>query len=421
MKPIPRAWMLGLILVSSTVSAQTAWPEYIREFSPAPSESEVASELPPSVAALPPDASLPPALSRWSGTWNGWSCRDALCDSRVAIYNLTASGAVVDYAAASASQTINDNVEARFVGDELQMRLRTGATLSLRLRPDGDMEMSLSKPDGQPLSLGILSRGPAPYLRQVERIKTQWVENGREVQLELIIHRPRGPGPFPTIVMNHGSTGIGDRPEWFKRPWANPQLSTFFVARGWQVIYPQRRGRGRSDGLYDEGFEKDRSRYSCDATLATAGADHALADLEVAMTHTMARADVDAGRIAIGGVSRGGILATAYAGTHPEQVLGVINFVGGWVGTGCADAATVNSALFARGAAFPKASLWIYGEGDPFYSVEHSRSNFEAFRAAGGQGRFIVVRPAKGLDGHSVFLQSSLWAEVLDTYLPSVR
>ena len=125
MKPIPRAWMLGLILVSSTVSAQTAWPEYIREFSPAPSESEVASELPPSVAALPPDASLPPALSRWSGTWNGWSCRDALCDSRVAIYNLTASGAVVDYAAASASQTINDNVEARFVGDELQMRLRT--------------------------------------------------------------------------------------------------------------------------------------------------------------------------------------------------------------------------------------------------------------------------------------------------------
>ena len=139
------------------------------------------------------------------------------------------------------------------------------------------------------------------------------------------------------------------------------------------------------------------------------------------MTHTMARADVDAGRIAIGGVSRGGILATAYAGTHPEQVLGVINFVGGWVGTGCADAATVNSALFARGAAFPKASLWIYGEGDPFYSVEHSRSNFEAFRAAGGQGRFIVVRPAKGLDGHSVFLQSSLWAEVLDAYLPSVR
>lgn len=416
-----RAWMLGLILVSSTVSAQTAWPEYMREFFPAPSESEVAAELPSSVSALPRDTSLSPALSRWSGTWNGWSCRDALCDSRIAIYNLTPTGAVVDYAAASASQKVNDHVEAHFVGNELQMRLRTGARLSLRLRADGDMEMSLWKSDGQLLSLGILSRSPAPYLRQVEWIATPWVESRQEVRLELIIHRPRGPGPFPTIVMNHGSTGIGNRPEWFKRPWASPQLSAFFVARGWQVVYPQRRGRGQSDGLYDEGLEKDRSRYSCNATLATAGAEHAMADLEVAMTHTIARPDVDAKRIVIGGVSRGGILATAYAGTHPEQVQGVINFVGGWVGTGCADAAMVNSALFARGAAFSRPSLWIYGEGDPYYSVEHSRSNFEAFRSAGGKGRFIVLRPARGLDGHSVFLQSSLWAEVLETYLPSVR
>lgn len=153
MRRICHAWMLGMILVSSTVSAQTAWPEYMREFSPAPSESEVVAELPLSVSALPRDTSLPLALSRWSGTWSGWSCRDALCDSKVAIYNLTATGAVVDYAAASASQKINDTVEAHFVGDELQMRLRTGSTLALRLRPDDDMDMSLWKSNGQLLSL----------------------------------------------------------------------------------------------------------------------------------------------------------------------------------------------------------------------------------------------------------------------------
>ncbi|MBV8156050.1 MAG: hypothetical protein JO278_00240 [Dyella sp.] len=415
------AWTFGLILITSTASAQTAWPEYMREFSPAPSESEVAAELPPSVSTLSPDTSLAPELSRWSGTWNGWSCRDALCDVRIAIHRLTATGAVVDYAAVSASQKVNETAEARFAGDELQMRLSTGAKLWLRFRPDGDMEMSLWRPDDQLLSLGVLSRRPMPYVRQVEWIKTPWVENGREVRLELIIHRPGGPGPFPTVVMNHGSTGIGNRPEWFKRPWANPQLSAFLVARGWQVVYPQRRGRGQSDGLYDEGLEKDRSRYSCDRTLAEAGADHAMADLEVVMAHTMSRPDVDARYIVIGGVSRGGILATAYAGTHPEQVKGVLNFVGGWVGTGCTDAAAVNGALFARGAPFPGTSLWIYGEGDPYYPLAHSRSNFEAFRAAGGQGRFILLRPAKGLDGHSVYLQSSLWAEDIDTYLRDAR
>jgi acetamidase/formamidase len=36
-----------------------------------------------------------------------------------------------------------------------------------------------------------------------------------------------------------------------------------------------------------------------------------------------------AGPILIGGVSRGGVLSIAYAGMHPEEVSGVLNFVGG--------------------------------------------------------------------------------------------
>jgi len=425
MRRIYTAWILGLSLAAAGLprpaGAQTAWPAFTRELAAGPSESPVAAVLPATVAALPPDTSLPRELARWSGTWNGRSCRDALCDTRLAIRDLSAGGAVVDFAAASAQQTVNDTATAQFIGEELQMRLRTGARLALRLRPDGDMEMSLWRADGQLLSLGVLSRRPAPYLRQVEWVPTPWTENGQNVRLALVIHRPPGPGPFPTIVLNHGSTGIGDQPEWFKRTWTSPELSAFLVSRGWQVIYPQRRGRGQSDGLYDEGLEKDRSRYACDASLALAGADHALADLDVAMEQILARPDVDARHVVIGGISRGGILATAYAGIHPGQVQGVLNFVGGWVGAGCADAAAINGALFARGAAFPTTSLWLYGEGDSYYPIEHSRGNFEAFRAAGGKGRFIVLRPAKGLDGHSVFLQSSLWAETIDRYLQDLR
>jgi len=39
---------------------------------------------------------------------------------------------------------------------------------------------------------------------------------------------------------------------------------------------------------------------------------------------------VDDERVVMGGQSRGGILSVAYAGRRPEQVKGVINFVGGW-------------------------------------------------------------------------------------------
>jgi dienelactone hydrolase len=90
----------------------------------------------------------------------------------------------------------------------------------------------------------------------------------------------------------------------------------------------------------------------------------------------------------IGGQSRGGILSVAYAGRHPEQVKGVINFVGGWLGTGCPTASGINQALFTRGARYPGDTIWLYGDGDPFYPLSHSRENFTAFQGAGGKGAF---------------------------------
>jgi dienelactone hydrolase len=51
---------------------------------------------------------------------------------------------------------------------------------------------------------------------------------------------------------------------------------------------------------------------------------------------------VDRKQVVIGGQSRGGILSAAYAGQHPGQVKGVMNFVGGWMGARCINASTIN-------------------------------------------------------------------------------
>ncbi|MDQ0610594.1 dienelactone hydrolase [Variovorax sp. W1I1] len=314
-----------------------------------------------------------------------------------------------------------DEAPGRFENDELQVRLKTGAKLVLRLRKDGDMELGIWRPETQLLSMGVLSRRPPAYVRRVEWLDTPFMEDGKPVKLEMVIHRPEGDGPFPTLVMNHGSTGMGNRPEWFKLTWVSPEVSAFFVARGWQVIYPQRRGRGRSEGLYDEGFEADRSRYSCKAALSLPGAEHALADLQVAMAHIRQRSDVDARRIVIGGVSRGGILAATYAGLHPQEVVGAINFVGGWIGAGCPDAVKVNGELFKRAAAFPQPTLWLYGEDDPYYPIAHSRANFKAFQSAGGKGTFDVLLPPKGMDGHGTYTVQRLWGTAVDSYLGSLQ
>src|SRR5262245_22566105 len=166
------------------------------------------------------------------------------------------------------------------------------------------------------------------------------------VSLEMRIYRPASEEPAPTLVFNHGSTGTGTNPEAFTRPLDFPEVARFFVARGWAVVIPARRGRGGSDGVYDEGFWPDRSRgYACDQTLSPAGADRALRDVEAAVRAIVAMPFVDRTRVVIGGQSRGGILSVAYAGLHRGEVKGVINFVGGWNGTRCQHAATINQAL----------------------------------------------------------------------------
>jgi dienelactone hydrolase len=240
--------------------------------------------------------------------------------------------------------------------------------------------------------------------------------DGERVRLEMRVYEPAAGAPSPTLVFNHGSTGSGTNPESFTRPLDFPEVARFFVARGWAVVIPGRRGRGGSEGRYDEGFAPTRSwGYACDPVLSVAGADRALRDIQAAMDSILAMPFVDRSRVVIGGQSRGGILSVAYAGQHAEQVKGVINFVGGWNGARCQHAATINQSLFVRGARYPDETLWLYGDEDPFYPLSHSRGNFAAFQAAGGRGSFHELPPEFG--GHYIWKRPDRWAPIVEGYL----
>ena len=240
--------------------------------------------------------------------------------------------------------------------------------------------------------------------------------DGERVRLEIRIYRPATAAPAPTLVFNHGSTGRGTDARRFTRPVDFPALAQFFVERGWAVVMPARRGRGGSDGLYDEGFGRDRAQgYACDTSLSLAGAERALRDVEAAMNAILVMAFVDPNRVVIGGQSRGGILSVAYAGRRPEQVKGVINFVGGWKGASCVYASAVNQTLFARGGRYGGDTLWLYGDGDTFYSLDHSRENFAAFKAAGGHGTFQEFPKSAG--GHGLWASPQDWGAIVEGYL----
>lgn len=256
--------------------------------------------------------------------------------------------------------------------------------------------------------------------RSTVRAPTPFTEAGLALTLEVVIYTPPGAGPFPLVVFHHGSTGNGDDPAQFKLTYTHEAVARFFAERGWMVAFPQRRGRGASDGLYDEGFTPDRSRYSCLQAPALAGLERAVGDADAAVEFLRSRPEVDTARILAAGFSRGGLLAVVHAARRPLLFRGVVNFVGGWLGEGCVDAVAVNRSAFAAAAGFPATMTWLYGEGDPFYSVAHSRANFDAFVGGGGKGTFSVYQRASGLSGHLIINDPQLWGAQVDALLRQI-
>lgn len=244
--------------------------------------------------------------------------------------------------------------------------------------------------------------------------------DGSSVELAVFTYKPAGTGPFPTLIFHHGSTGKGTDSSSFAQPHLQSAMAQWFTARGWAVLLPQRRGRGGSQGLYDEGFGPVRaSGYTCTESAALAGAERALRDVDAITPVLLAMPFVDRSKVAVGGVSRGGILSVAWSGRQPAVPQAVINFVGGWMAVGCSTTNTINGNLFSRGGASVKPSIWLYGDSDPYYPLAHSRSNFSIFQAAGGKGAFHEFAPPSGKNGHFINTWPELWSGTMEAYLTS--
>ena len=70
------------------------------------------------------------------------------------------------------------------------------------------------------------------------RAPTELSENGAPVFLVVNFFKPLGLGPFPTLVYNHGSTGHGANPAYFKILYIASSLDFFFNKRGWLLAFP---------------------------------------------------------------------------------------------------------------------------------------------------------------------------------------
>jgi len=142
--------------------------------------------------------------------------------------------------------------------------------------------------------------------------ETVVVPSGK-LRLKAYLWKPTGPGPFPTVLFNHGSGGAdAGHTAGLPMTEAAEKLAPLFLKHGYAFLYLFRRGQGLSadqgpfmqDSLRQEEAAKSKeARQHLQFTLATT--DH-LDDVLAGLSFLKTAPAIDAKRIAIVGHSFGG-------------------------------------------------------------------------------------------------------------------
>lgn len=220
--------------------------------------------------------------------------------------------------------------------------------------------------------------------------------DGRTYNLAARVFRPSGSGPFPLVVINHG-TPVSIRDAGSERL-GFTKAATWFAQQGFEAVVALRPGFGTSDGPYLETSGPcDRRDYVSDGRETAA--------VEAAIVQTASTLPgVDPRRIVVVGQSAGGFGVIALADQPPPGVLGVISFAGGRGGDDhehiCSGARSLVDAAGAFGRANRLPQVWLFASNDHFFAPPVAHAMFAAYQAGSGPRLTFVDLPPFGDDGH---------------------
>jgi dienelactone hydrolase len=232
--------------------------------------------------------------------------------------------------------------------------------------------------------------------------------NGAEISVYL--YQPAGAGPFPLLVLSHGSPRKAADRDNFGAKTLRAQAAAY-ATNGVAVAVPIRRGYG-GKGRWMEGYGACEHPNYYKAGLA--GAD----DIAAAVAAISKRPEIDASRVVLMGVSAGGWASLAAA--TKINVRGVVNFAGGRGSQGpdhvCGESQLISAASMYGGISRDVPELWFYSENDHFFGPALARRLHEAFTGAGGQATFVAA-PPYGNDGHNYIADIKSWKPKVDDFL----
>ena len=201
-------------------------------------------------------------------------------------------------------------------------------------------------------------------------------------------------------------------------------LSNWFLARGYAVVLPLRRGYGETGGPWVEQYG------SCARPDYFHSGLRAAEDIRATIDFMRQQPFIQPTRTIVVGHSAGGWAADALSSLNPPGVAGLISFAGGRGGHQT-DKAAINgncgpqalvSGAGRYGATARQPMLWIYSNNDTFFDAPLARQMADAYKAAGGKLDFEQVA-AYGSDGHGLVTEPGampIWVPLVEKFLKTL-
>ncbi|HKU69762.1 MAG TPA: alpha/beta fold hydrolase [Burkholderiales bacterium] len=238
-----------------------------------------------------------------------------------------------------------------------------------------------------------------------------------EQDIVVTVFEARGRGPYPLLVLNHGRpTDTAGRMKMGRVRYSD--AARYFAQLGFSVWVPTRIGYGVSGTAEDPEYTGN-----CTMRDYKPGFEVAAEQAIQVVAFASRREGIDARRIVTVGQSFGGATSIALAARAPAGLVAAVNFAGGGggdpvsrPGEPCLPGQLEDMFRgYGKSARIP--TLWIYTENDLFFRPAYTRAWFDAFKAQGGVGDFVLL-PAFGGNGHLLFTRGfDIWRPIIENFL----
>ena len=266
-------------------------------------------------------------------------------------------------------------------------------------------------------ALVVMSIAPRMTARQPTQAPESLIVHSGSLQLRAQLFRPRGNGPFPAVLFNHGSY-ISTSP---MPPDTAAIVGEVFAKRGYALLFLYRQGiglsigQGTADGdLMENAFKTsgDEARNRVQLELLEG---EQLNEVTAALNALRARRDVDASRIAVVGHSFGGQLSLVLA-ERDARLRGAVLF--GPAAMSWERSPMLRTRLIEAARRAPAPLMIVHARND--YSVVPGQAIAAERRRLGKPHQLKMYPPfgANASDGHNiVFLSVPTWEQDVFRFL----